>query len=369
SSAYKWSSAAPILLGTETGRPSSHPHTVAANSGSRNSRVRRAGRSGHRSVGKQMGRQPCCDKVGLKKGPWTAEEDQKLVGFLLTHGHYCWRVVPKLAGEPTAPTCACHAWNLSVLCSRSGLTFSHGMDMLHCVRRAAEVREELQAEVDQLPEARPQAGAPLRRGAAACHRPARAARQQVVQDRGAAAREDGQRDQEPLEHPHQEEAPQDGHRPRHPPPAGPRGPSSGATADAAAADHHRVAAAGRRRALPASGGRGREGGPADPAAGDQGAAAHRKQQLLCFPCLGHLAGLLLLVRGVRSGGGGVAGAHVPPRHGRHHGRRLRLGRRLRRPLRPRRRPVRPLLPGPRRLRPRSMAVTPSILPAMHIDRS
>uniref|UniRef100_A0A453RAK9 Protein ODORANT1 n=1 Tax=Aegilops tauschii subsp. strangulata TaxID=200361 RepID=A0A453RAK9_AEGTS len=44
-----------------------------------------------------MGRQPCCDKVGLKKGPWTAEEDQKLVGFLLTHGHYCWRVVPKLA--------------------------------------------------------------------------------------------------------------------------------------------------------------------------------------------------------------------------------------------------------------------------------
>ncbi|CAM0913897.1 unnamed protein product [Alopecurus aequalis] len=45
-----------------------------------------------------MGRQPCCDKVGLKKGPWTVEEDQKLVAFLLTHGHYCWRVVPKLAG-------------------------------------------------------------------------------------------------------------------------------------------------------------------------------------------------------------------------------------------------------------------------------
>ncbi|KAM0917876.1 hypothetical protein ACQ4PT_009287 [Festuca glaucescens] len=45
-----------------------------------------------------MGRQPCCDKVGLKKGPWTAEEDQKLVAFLLTHGHLCWRIVPKLAG-------------------------------------------------------------------------------------------------------------------------------------------------------------------------------------------------------------------------------------------------------------------------------
>ena len=29
-----------------------------------------------------MGRQPCCDKVGLKKGPWTPEEDQKLVSFI-----------------------------------------------------------------------------------------------------------------------------------------------------------------------------------------------------------------------------------------------------------------------------------------------
>ncbi|CAD6225044.1 unnamed protein product [Miscanthus lutarioriparius] len=45
-----------------------------------------------------MGRQPCCDKEGLKKGPWTAEEDQKLVTFLLNNGHCCWRAVPKLAG-------------------------------------------------------------------------------------------------------------------------------------------------------------------------------------------------------------------------------------------------------------------------------
>ncbi|XP_039795128.1 transcription factor MYB20-like [Panicum virgatum] len=45
-----------------------------------------------------MGRQPCCDKVGLKKGPWTVEEDQKLVSFLLNNGQCCWRAVPKLAG-------------------------------------------------------------------------------------------------------------------------------------------------------------------------------------------------------------------------------------------------------------------------------
>jgi myb proto-oncogene protein len=59
-----------------------------------------------------MGRQPCCDKVGLKKGPWTAEEDQKLVAFLLTHGHFCWRIVPKLAGQSPAT------------CSAPNLTFS-----------------------------------------------------------------------------------------------------------------------------------------------------------------------------------------------------------------------------------------------------
>jgi myb proto-oncogene protein len=45
-----------------------------------------------------MGRQPCCDKQGVKRGPWTAEEDNKLVSFILTHGRCCWRVVPKLAG-------------------------------------------------------------------------------------------------------------------------------------------------------------------------------------------------------------------------------------------------------------------------------
>ncbi|GMH26628.1 hypothetical protein Nepgr_028471 [Nepenthes gracilis] len=45
-----------------------------------------------------MGRQPCCDKLGVKKGPWTAEEDKKLISFILTNGQCCWRVVPKLAG-------------------------------------------------------------------------------------------------------------------------------------------------------------------------------------------------------------------------------------------------------------------------------
>ncbi|CAA7400848.1 unnamed protein product [Spirodela intermedia] len=45
-----------------------------------------------------MGRQPCCDKVGIKKGPWTAEEDRRLINFICTKGPCSWRALPKLAG-------------------------------------------------------------------------------------------------------------------------------------------------------------------------------------------------------------------------------------------------------------------------------
>ncbi|KAK1374549.1 MYB family transcription factor ODORANT-A1 [Heracleum sosnowskyi] len=46
-----------------------------------------------------MGRRPCCDKIGLKKGPWTAEEDQKLRDFIQANGTtYCWRAVPQRTG-------------------------------------------------------------------------------------------------------------------------------------------------------------------------------------------------------------------------------------------------------------------------------
>ncbi|GLJ40200.1 hypothetical protein SUGI_0824580 [Cryptomeria japonica] len=45
-----------------------------------------------------MGRAPCCEKVGLKKGPWTPEEDQKLVTYIHEHGHGSWRALPQKAG-------------------------------------------------------------------------------------------------------------------------------------------------------------------------------------------------------------------------------------------------------------------------------
>ncbi|KAK4255434.1 hypothetical protein QN277_008437 [Acacia crassicarpa] len=45
-----------------------------------------------------MGRAPCCDKNGLKKGPWTPEEDSKLINYIQIHGPGNWRTLPKNAG-------------------------------------------------------------------------------------------------------------------------------------------------------------------------------------------------------------------------------------------------------------------------------
>ncbi|KAJ0964364.1 hypothetical protein J5N97_029486 [Dioscorea zingiberensis] len=45
-----------------------------------------------------MGRSPCCDEIGLKKGPWTPEEDKVLVEYIQKNGHGSWRRLPKLAG-------------------------------------------------------------------------------------------------------------------------------------------------------------------------------------------------------------------------------------------------------------------------------
>ncbi|XP_078429597.1 transcription factor MYB106-like [Wolffia australiana] len=46
-----------------------------------------------------MGRSPCCDDgEGLKKGPWTPEEDQKLLAYIEKNGHGSWRALPAKAG-------------------------------------------------------------------------------------------------------------------------------------------------------------------------------------------------------------------------------------------------------------------------------
>ncbi|KAA3462438.1 transcription factor MYB12-like [Gossypium australe] len=45
-----------------------------------------------------MGRAPCCEKVGLKKGRWTAEEDEILTKYIQVNGEGSWRSLPKNAG-------------------------------------------------------------------------------------------------------------------------------------------------------------------------------------------------------------------------------------------------------------------------------
>ncbi|KAG6712987.1 hypothetical protein I3842_05G128100 [Carya illinoinensis] len=45
-----------------------------------------------------MGRSQYCEKKGLKKGPWTPEEDQKLLAYIEAHGHGSWRALPAKAG-------------------------------------------------------------------------------------------------------------------------------------------------------------------------------------------------------------------------------------------------------------------------------
>ena len=126
-------------------------------------------------------------------------------------------------------------------------TYAGGRDVL-C--RAAAVREELPAAVDQLPPPGPQARQLHRGGRRAHHQVPRALRQQViisclcfpaaakkmehfkqrtvsdrvsptqvVAHRRETAGQDGQRDQELLEHAHQAEAPGSGHGPADPPPS------------------------------------------------------------------------------------------------------------------------------------------------------
>ncbi|XP_021816704.1 transcription repressor MYB5-like [Prunus avium] len=41
---------------------------------------------------------PCCIKVGLKRGPWTPEEDELLSNYIKKEGEGRWRTLPKRAG-------------------------------------------------------------------------------------------------------------------------------------------------------------------------------------------------------------------------------------------------------------------------------
>ncbi|OAY84064.1 Transcription factor LAF1 [Ananas comosus] len=121
-----------------------------------------------------MGRAPCCDKQGMKKGPWTPEEDKILVDYIQSNGHGSWRSLPKLAGL--------------LRCGKScRLRWTNYLRP--DIKRGPFTTEE-QKSIVQL------------HGI-------------VVHDRGPVARSHRQRDQELLEHPPQEAPPPHGHRSRH----------------------------------------------------------------------------------------------------------------------------------------------------------
>ncbi|WZZ57995.1 hypothetical protein YC2023_058102 [Brassica napus] len=46
---------------------------------------------------RKMGRKTWFDDDGMKKGEWTAEEDQKLVAYINEHGLCDWRSLPERA--------------------------------------------------------------------------------------------------------------------------------------------------------------------------------------------------------------------------------------------------------------------------------
>ena len=134
-----------------------------------------------------MGRTPCCDSKGIKKGPWAPEEDKLLVDYVQANGPGNWRMLPKLAGtcsvcssiEPARPLGACVTWPAGRLhwLVVSGAIWVICRARLHC--RAEPVWQELPAAVDQLPAPGHQARALHPRGAQ-FHPPApRHSRQQV----------------------------------------------------------------------------------------------------------------------------------------------------------------------------------------------
>ncbi|TXG61799.1 hypothetical protein EZV62_013162 [Acer yangbiense] len=45
-----------------------------------------------------MGRSPCCSKIGMNRGAWTAMEDKILTSYIKVHGEGKWRNLPKRAG-------------------------------------------------------------------------------------------------------------------------------------------------------------------------------------------------------------------------------------------------------------------------------
>uniref|UniRef100_A0A5B6YRW9 Putative Myb-like protein P n=1 Tax=Davidia involucrata TaxID=16924 RepID=A0A5B6YRW9_DAVIN len=70
----------------------------SSSSSSISSRIAAAAAGGGGSSTKSMVKTACCSKVGLKRGPWTPEEDEVLANYINKEGEGRWRTLPKRAG-------------------------------------------------------------------------------------------------------------------------------------------------------------------------------------------------------------------------------------------------------------------------------
>lgn len=55
-----------------------------------------------------MGRRPCCAKVGINRGAWSAREDKILMDYIKVHGEGKWRDLPERAGAYDLLTLSVH---------------------------------------------------------------------------------------------------------------------------------------------------------------------------------------------------------------------------------------------------------------------
>lgn len=58
--------------------------------------------------GARMGRRPCCAKVGINRGAWSAREDKILMDYIKVHGEGKWRDLPERAGAYDLLTLSVH---------------------------------------------------------------------------------------------------------------------------------------------------------------------------------------------------------------------------------------------------------------------
>ncbi|KAG6396008.1 hypothetical protein SASPL_142142 [Salvia splendens] len=68
-----------------------------------------------------MGRPPCCDKANVKRGPWTPEEDAKILAYVTSHGIGNWTLVPQKADAASAADLD----GLTIYAPTSNTTASH----------------------------------------------------------------------------------------------------------------------------------------------------------------------------------------------------------------------------------------------------